>query len=243
MPCPIDLWFWPLDQDADRTAALARHLTPAEATRAARYIRPQDGDRFRIGRGHMRAILAQYHGGRPEDLTFDLVGRDKPVLRGGPAFNLSHAGGWAALAVAPEHPDLELGIDIEAPRKVDRALAEHVLSPCEINALYDVSEPEREAGFLNAWTRKEALIKATGIGLGVNLRRIEVTLRPEDPARVLVTTDPLPPPRDWDLCALATGAGLPGAVAAVTGGERLGPFVVREGDLPLTPRPRPAPAA
>lgn len=233
MAIPVDLWFWPLDAPAAQIAALARHLSPGETDRASRFIRPGDGDRFRVGRGRMREILAGYAGGNPAALDFALTGRRKPTLANGPAFNLSHAGGWAALAVAPDHPGLDLGIDIEAVRPVEQALAERVFSARECGELAALPAGDWLAGFFNAWTRKEAMIKATGIGFGIEVREIEVTLAPGAPAAIRTCPAGLPPVTSWDLQALDTGTGLHGALAAVTGGRTLGPLTVRQGKLPL----------
>lgn len=87
----------------------------------------------------------------------------KPFLADGPHFSLSHSGKWCALAVS----DTPVGVDIEAPREVSdgmyrRCLTNEEFAWCHGNA-------ER---FLQLWTRKESIMKACGIGLGMGLRSI-----------------------------------------------------------------------
>ena len=43
----------------------------------------------------------------------------------------------------------------------------------------------RRAAFLNGWARKEAYLKATGLGIADGLQKIEVTLGPDEPAAFL----------------------------------------------------------
>ncbi|MEM8729673.1 MAG: 4'-phosphopantetheinyl transferase superfamily protein [Pseudomonadota bacterium] len=237
MPIHIDLWLWNLDRSDREVTALARPLSDDERTRAERFVKPKDQSRFAVARGRMRDILSEYTGAAPDALHFDKIGKGKPVLADGPSFNLSHSGGWAALAVAPAHPKLQMGVDIEAIRPVNPAVAQRSFSSAEQEDLGRLLPKHWMRGFFNGWTRKEAVIKATGHGLTADLQSFDVTLTPGTPAEVRASRGVLPEAADWSMINLDTGPGFCGALAVVTGTETLAPIVLREGRLPLLGTP------
>lgn len=110
----------------------------------------------------------------PARLVFGRSPEGKPWLFRAPgapglAFNLSHSGTLAALAVAP--PGLDTGVDVEAHRDGRRfeALARRYFSTPEQGAL-SADGPEGMAGnFYDTWTLKEAWLKARGSGIRVPL--------------------------------------------------------------------------
>jgi 4'-phosphopantetheinyl transferase len=107
-----------------------------------------------------------------------------PLDRSGITFNLSHSGDLTVYAFAS---DTDVGIDVEAIRVIDDAdrLAAMAFSPLEFE-IYEGLPPEsRVIGFLNCWTRKEAFLKATGAGLCQSLNSFDVSLAPDEPARLL----------------------------------------------------------
>jgi 4'-phosphopantetheinyl transferase len=69
--------------------------------------------------------------------------------------------------------------------------------------------------FFNAWTRKEAFLKALGDGLARPLDSFEVSLLPEDAPRLLRIDDH--PAQGWQLHALEPA---PGYIAALVVEER-----------------------
>jgi len=232
MAIGVDLWLWRLDCPDAETEGFRTHLTPDETDRADRFVRPRDRSRFITGRGRMREILAGYMSLAPADVRFGTVAREKPVLLDGPAFNLSHSDGWAALCVAPGFSDaaLPLGIDIEAFRDVESDLANRVFSPRECAALADLSQTARATGFFRGWTRKEAVIKALGLGLYAPLDQFSVSL---GQAPVMdQCSAAFPPAQDWRFLHLDLGPRMVGALAAVTGGQTL-QITLREGQIPL----------
>ncbi|WP_102225042.1 4'-phosphopantetheinyl transferase family protein [Acidimangrovimonas sediminis] len=218
----VDLWFWRLDP-----AAPAGPLSADEEARAARFVRAPDAMAFRAARAGLRRVLAGYLGSDPAALTFHYGPQGKPSLPGGPAFNLSHAGGWAALAVCDA--DLPLGLDIEAHRAVEPEVAERFFAPAEAAALRGLRGPARETAFFRLWTRKEALVKAVGQGLSLPLDSFAVTV---DAAARLLRLDH-DDAAAWTLTDLAPGAGLQGALALRTAGRPVR-LCLRAGTLPLT---------
>jgi 4'-phosphopantetheinyl transferase len=117
-------------------------------------------------RAALGAILAGYLGGAEPRLRSDRNG--KPGLAMDPgrlSFNLSHSGGLALVAVAPG--GVEVGIDIERlrPRRDLGRLAERWLEPPDALPIVAAPPAERERLFYAAWTRHEARVKCTGVGL------------------------------------------------------------------------------
>jgi 4'-phosphopantetheinyl transferase len=112
-------------------------------------------------------------------LRFDVAPRGKPRLAGRElAFNLSHSRGTALVAVTAAR---EVGVDVEAVRERDLlGLARTYFAPAEQAVLASLAGPERAAAFYRCWTRKEAYLKACGMGLGLRLDSFEVTLAPGD---------------------------------------------------------------
>ncbi len=215
----VDLWLWPLGQDPGDGP-----LSPAERARAARFLRPADAVAYRAAHAGLRAILGAVTGTDPAALAFQTTAQGKPVLPGGPAFNLSHAGGWAALAVAP----VAVGVDIEAHRPVEPEVAARFFSAAEQAALAPLAGVAWRQAFFRIWTRKEAFVKALGVGLSHPLDSFDVTAG----ASAQLVRHATGRAADWALIDLPLGTGWAGAVAVQTGG---GParIVLRAGAMPL----------
>jgi phosphopantetheinyl transferase len=176
-------------------------LTEAEAARAARFRLSADRLAFSLGR--MLARYLVFGDGRRPDMQIGLQG--KPFLPDGIGFNLSHSGGYLALVLGAT-----VGVDIESGPRDGRFhdLLPLVAHPAERDVL-EAALPEAQRGlFLRCWTRKEAALKAWGIGLSDGLTALDTQLA--DPQPIL---DGTPPLRLHDL-SLPTEGGLVGAVAA-----------------------------
>jgi len=187
-------------------------LSADEQARARRFLHERVAQVYTVSHGMLRRILARYGAGAPEALRFAVGQFGKPVLAAGagdPAleFNLSHSGDLALIAVSRGGP---VGVDVEAwnrrIRHVD--LAERFFSPAERAALRALAhDPEATTeGFFNAWTRKEAYLKATGHGITRGLHHFDVSLTPRQPAVLLADRlDPSASER-WQLSAIDPGA-------------------------------------
>lgn len=82
--------------------------------------------------------------------------------------SLSHAGDFAAFALTATGP---VGIDLEpvSSGAAMPGIAERICTVAEHDALHGLSEPARSAALLGLWVRKEALLKAAGIGLACEM--------------------------------------------------------------------------
>ena len=140
-------------------------LVGVEQERADAYLRDADRARFVTGVALSRTVLGERTGSAPRDVPLDRTCKDcgrphgPPRLPGGPLFSISHSGERVVLAVA----DVPVGVDVEKrDRRLDPTrLAKRMLLPEERAA---IATPD---DFLRTWTRKEALVKATGEGVFV----------------------------------------------------------------------------
>ena len=225
----IDLWLWPLSVTQDRQNDLSALLSPDEIDRANRFVKQRHSIAYRIGRGRMREILSEYVGLPAADLRFSYNPQGKPSLPGGPQFNLSHSGGWAALAVTEM---ARIGVDIERFREVEDGVAKRFFSDAENGYLSELNGKDWRDGFFRCWTRKEAVIKACGPGLSMPLDSFDVTLVPEQPPKVTRMDEGDTDAEDWTLLHLELTPEMVGAIAVESQGRPV-QISLREGALPL----------
>lgn len=172
----LDLWYVDLDVTARALSCLRRWLSYDELARAERFHLDLDQTRFIAGRAALRSVLADRLGCSPAVVRFSYGRNGKPMLEGRLGhveFNLAHSGGDAVIAVAD---GAAVGVDIELLRPIDdvQSLARLVFSDAELRELELSPDPAK--AFLNGWTRKEAYVKALGLGLTVPLKEITVSL-------------------------------------------------------------------
>ena len=181
-PVPPLAWETPEDQELpavlilDRRAAagaattgeLLSQLDRGEQERSARFRRPGDRNRYRLGRAALRQVLGAWLDRDPAALRFRYGPHGKPaldgVVDGSPHFNLAHSGDLILLALHPSRP---VGVDVELLRPgLDwRPIARRILPTAAFARLESLPPEQGGAAFLNAWCRLEARLKASGEGL------------------------------------------------------------------------------
>jgi 4'-phosphopantetheinyl transferase len=123
-------------------------------------------------------------------------------------FNLSRTPGTMLLAVSL---GIEVGVDVELIRDGPwRTLPAHALSDREQADLTSCDAQSRGRMFLTYWARKEAVLKAAGVGLSVEPQLVEVTA-PWEPAAITAVPDEMGPTSRWTLVDLP----VPDCVAAL----------------------------
>jgi phosphopantetheinyl transferase len=150
-------------------------LSDAEDARAERFRRPADREAYRAAHAGLRLVLGRVCGQAPASLEFGAASGGKPLLLGidgAPEFNLSHAAGFAATVVG----EVPLGVDIQAPHRIDADVARLVPGPEEQADLAALPNCERDAALLCAWVTKEAVGKAMRCGLDMPLERLRVSI-------------------------------------------------------------------
>ncbi|HEV2393476.1 MAG TPA: 4'-phosphopantetheinyl transferase superfamily protein [Verrucomicrobiae bacterium] len=164
-------------------------MSDDEIQRAGRFHFEQHRNRFIAGRGLLRAVLARYLCAAPKQIKFAYGTNGKPCLAkstGGDnlEFNLAHSEDVALLAVTRTFP---VGIDVERIRPMPDAaeLVARFFSPRESAIFRGLPSEEQSSAFFSLWTRKEALLKATGEGIGHLLNQVEVSFLPGEPVRII----------------------------------------------------------
>ncbi|HWI09093.1 MAG TPA: 4'-phosphopantetheinyl transferase superfamily protein [Solirubrobacteraceae bacterium] len=191
-------------------------LDDSERARAERFVRLEDHDRFVLAHAALRLLLARCLGVEPATVRYAQRAHGKPGLGADLArleFNMSHSGRLGLLAVARDRP---VGVDVEAVRGMADALsiADTQFSALEREALRALAPSERRPAFFRCWTRKEAVIKADGEGLGRPLSSFDVDLAPGSTA-ALTSFDGRPAElAGWSLRDLAAPPGYVAAGAA-----------------------------
>jgi 4'-phosphopantetheinyl transferase len=214
----VHVWAVPLEIDVTELRSLEARLPPDERLRAGRFLRDEPRRSFVASRAALRAILGRYLRMPPTDVAIAYDANGKPSLADQVAktclkFNLAHSDGLALVAVTRGS---EIGVDVEAFRPVEhwQQIAARYFHPAEIETISAAGQSEQNEAFLRCWTRKEAILKAIGSGLGQSLDSFAVpateSLRSwvELPA---VAKSSSMPSRFW-LQSLGPG---PGYVAAV----------------------------
>ena len=161
----------------------------------------------------LETVLARYLGVEPSSLTLERTPLGKPELRGAPLrFNLAHSGEVALVAVALGRA---VGVDVERMRPgADRwALVRHALTARERGELDALPPGRRARAFLSVWARKEALLKAAGVGLGV-----DPTLVAFDGESLIAVPSELGQTSDWAILDIPLSEHV--AAIAVAGGSR-----------------------
>jgi len=175
----IDVYFIDVNVADDVLETLANLLTIPERTRADRYRFPDDRRRSIVARAATRRFIGRYLGADPATLIIDEEEFGKPVLRARAIeFNASHSGDLVALAFAR---DTAVGIDVERRRQLTDtlALARRYFSAEEV-AIVEQAADIADA-FFAIWTAKEAIVKASGKGIGTgDLHGFTVPFRDPD---------------------------------------------------------------
>lgn len=140
---------------------------------------PEAPPERRLAHALVRHWLAELLDCAPAEISLSSDDGGKPRLAGpGPAFNLSHSRHWLALAWSREQ--LQVGVDIEdiGRGQAFEALAQRYFHPAEIEAWQAAAGAAGERQWLHSWTRKEAVLKAHGLGLRLRLATLDTTGSP-----------------------------------------------------------------
>jgi len=134
-------------------------LPEVELHRSTKFLYANDQRKFLVRRYYVRRILSCFSTKSPEMLHFSRNGNGKPELNN-IQFNVSQ-GKKYSIVVVHSNP---IGVDIEY---IDPSFAfEPILKTCfNVDEQHYVSKAEARIRFYSLWTRKEALLKATGEGL------------------------------------------------------------------------------
>jgi 4'-phosphopantetheinyl transferase len=203
VPAPIaDVAVWAVDLDQDPPSlTTVDDLEPAERARADRFVRRVDRQRFLRRRLELRRRLGAEIGCPAGEIRFAAGPHGKPSVGWPPTdlhFSTTSTESLMLIAIAR----VPVGIDCERVRadRVSSAGAQIFLTGREFDAWSGLRWPSRILAFFVAWTRKEASVKSSGLGLGgCPPNRLDVTFEP--PAKLATFV-----PRQGFIASLATEA-------------------------------------
>jgi 4'-phosphopantetheinyl transferase len=184
-------------------------LSAQETARASKFRTDESRHEFLVAHAMLRSILARYLARAPERvrLTESFHGKlaceDAPEL----AFNLAHAQGAVLVAIGN---GIDVGVDVEQVRSFNDAadLVGRYFSGEELQRFLGLEEVARNRAFFELWTRKEAYLKALGVGLSEPMDSSEVTFGAGEPFRLLRGR-----PGPWSMFGLEPLNGFVGALA------------------------------
>ncbi len=171
----IHLWSARLDLPAWPTLD---RLPPGDRNRATCIRSSRRRRRWVAARWALRGALARYLQRGLAEVELEIGTHGKPELAVSSRslrFNLSHSGNRALIAIVRGR---EVGVDVEwiDPSRDVLRLAPRALGPAGSAAVAEAPLARRQAAFHAAWSRREAVAKCLGCGLGTPLPKVAVTV-------------------------------------------------------------------
>lgn len=121
---------------------------------------------FLLGRALLKGLLGERLGLRPQEVAFRkndygklFLARDEQPFH----FNLTHSGRMIACVISP----LQVGVDVEQGDVDHLSVMNSVFTPQEQEHVNQAPLATRLQAFFRIWTRKEAYVKAVGMGLSI----------------------------------------------------------------------------
>ncbi len=175
----------------DEYAFLEKLLSEDEQERALRRV-PEVRRRAVVSRGRLRVLLGCLIGIAPGDIALTTGHFGKPYLsefqQSGIHFNVAHSMDQAVVAISYHGA---VGVDLEKRKRTHdqrwaRLMSPTIFSETELKERLAASGVIVPTEILDAWVAKEAVLKATGIGIGDKLRKCQL---PADIPKVTVGAD------------------------------------------------------
>ena len=212
----IHVWCADLTDFQDELGLFKSVLSPAELARAEKFRFSIDRDAYAIRHGILRVVLGRYLEREPSSIEFCYGPHGKPEIeshfaRDPVQFNDSHSRNLVLYAVSRA---CRIGVDIECVKPVPNLeeIAARFFSQDETRELLDLPAELRTEAFYSCWTRKEAVLKATGAGIGEGVAHVRTPLNPSQEVEILHVEESQAR-RDWQLRSLRPAKGYLAAVA------------------------------
>lgn len=211
--CDVHIWQAQLGLPIEQIENFRKILSSDEIIRADRFKFDHHRNRFIVGRGILRSLLAQYLNLEPQQLEFGYGSHGKPFLKDAEylQFNLAHSQDLALYGVTH---DRAIGIDVEQIRQVNdlEALTRRFFSQSEHESICQTDLENRSRKFFRYWTCKEAFLKATGRGIS-QLQELELSIGQSVVIKKLPDQDSI---EAWSLKELTLNVDFVGAIAIKT---------------------------
>jgi len=190
-------------------------LSIDERMRYSQYRNHSQAIRFMIGRGLLRNIVGLYTDTEPSNVGFTYEAFGKPLLARQDQscfnFSVSHSGEIVVFAIALNR---QVGIDIEQVRPFNEIenLMAFISNDAEMDMFNALPANLHMKAFYNCWTRKEACLKAIGIGLAMPMTQIVVEHSPNKLARIMSINGDFEEASHWCVRSIE---GIPDSIAAL----------------------------
>ncbi|WP_158602341.1 4'-phosphopantetheinyl transferase family protein [Cohnella endophytica] len=165
----VHVWQASARRESHSIGAYYRILSDEEKSKAMNYKFPEARELYAESRINLRLLLAAYTGLDASTLKFEKTKYGKPFLSGQPQgeeiyFNMTHDERNVLYVVSSKR---DAGIDLEKVKDhLDwQDLARRYFTAQEISFVEALPHDDQVHAFYYLWTRKEALLKAIGIGL------------------------------------------------------------------------------
>jgi len=196
---PLEIIPVRLIRDEAAVARAARWLDAAEQQRAARFLFFEPSASFTVARAVLRQLLADRLNIPAPAVAFTYGQHGKPALAEPHShlrFNVSHSGGMALYGFSWSG---EIGVDVEQHRRIGERedIARRFFHPDECARILALPAEARDQAFFDCWARKEAYIKATGMGLYLPLTGFQVPVASPPDLRQFQTWNE--DPKRWTL--------------------------------------------
>lgn len=167
-------------------------------------------------RFYLRLLLGSYLGLPGKAVKINRRNRGKPVLDASVHteeihFSMAKSEDKLLIGISASS---HIGVDLEpADRQARNAMgvAQRYFSPAEASALASLDPGRLDQAFLRVWACKEAVVKASGMGIANQFGRFTVDTEVDSPAAVLDFDGN--GPGEWSLALVEPSEGFLGAVA------------------------------
>lgn len=160
-----DVWKFNLDMLESQFPTFISKLKEDEKNRYEKLVDTSKQRNHMACRGLLRLVVSQYVRQDPKQIQFSYNSYGKPYVLSHPAFkfNVSHSGNWFYIIVSQND---EVGIDCELinNKNIDN-FARQILNRKDYAQFKDLPQQVKPKRLIQAWTQKEAFIKAIGKGL------------------------------------------------------------------------------
>jgi len=196
----VHAWSTSLEADENTLRSLSNNLSTDELFRANRFNSGLHRRRFIVARSTLRILISRYLNCEISSIELITDAKGKPSVKKPTTeltFNVSHS---HELALYGFGSSRAIGIDVERVRTdvSELAIAKRFFSTDEIEKIENLSEKDRRKGFFSCWTRKEAYLKARGVGIGGGLKSFSVTCGYDEEVRLIKGAGV----ENWEMLAL-----------------------------------------
>ena len=185
----IHIYYLCEDSRYNYNNSFINNLSDDEINKINRFIFEKDRITHTISKGTLRYIMSGYLNLKPEEIIFNQNEYGKPFISEDQnpekiQFDLSHSGDMIIYAISKGR---NIGIDIQEIKDSDSVIdiVEHYFSETEKSAFRSLPDEQKLKGFHSCWARKEAYIKALGLGLSYPLNSFSMPVTPEYSSAVI----------------------------------------------------------